>query len=200
MTTDTRTDARALKEANTEHDVLAVIRERFSARAFSGEPLTEDELLTLFEAAAWAPSAMNEQPWRYRYTLRGEEAFDRLWNCLNTGNQPWTKNAGALVVCSVMTTLERNGQPNGSRLHDLGLANAQLLIQATSMGIFGHLMGGFDHARAQQELGTDPQREEVFCLLALGRLASPDSLDEPFRTRELTARTRRPLGAIVTRL
>ena len=68
------------------------------------------------------------------------------------------------------------------------------------MGIFGHLMGGFDHARAQQELGTEPQKEEVFCLLALGRLASPDSLEEPFRTRELTTRTRRPIGQIVTRL
>ena len=200
MTTDTRTDARTLKVASTRHAVLPVIRERFSARAFRDEPLPEDELMTLFEAAAWAPSAMNEQPWRYRYALRGTEAFDRLSNLLNTGNQPWSKNAAALVVCSVKTTLERNGQPNHSRLHDLGLANAQLLMQATSMGIFGHLMGGFDHGRAQEELGLDPAKEEVFCILALGRLTSPETLDEPFRTRELTARSRKPLNGIVVRL
>ena len=98
------------------------------------------------------------------------------------------------------TTLERNGQPNHSRLHDLGLANAQLLTQATSMGIFGHLIGGFDHGRAQQELGLDPAKEEVFCILALGRLTSPETLEEPFRTRELTERSRRPLSTTVTRL
>lgn len=200
MTTGIRIDARAIKEARTDHDVLPVIRERFSARAFSYEPLEEEELMTLFEAAAWAPSAMNEQPWRYRYALRGTGAFDRLWNLLNAGNQPWAKNAAALVVCSVMTTLERNGHPNHSRLHDLGLANAQLLTQATSMGIFGHLMGGFDHERAQQELGLDPAIEEVFCILALGRITSSETLEEPFRTREMTARSRRPLHATATRL
>ena len=96
--------------------------------------------------------------------------------------------------------MERNGQLNHSRLHDLGLANAQLLMQATSMDIYGHLMGGFDHARAQQELGLDPAEEEVFCILALGRLTSPESLEEPFRTRERTMRTRRPLVQTVARL
>ncbi len=200
MTTDTRSDARSIKEARTEHDVLPTIRERFSARAFSDQVLSEDELLTLFEAATWAPSAMNEQPWRYRYAMRGTLAFDRLWDLLNSGNQPWAKNAAALIVCSVMSTLERNGQPNQSRLHDLGLANAQLLMQATSMEIFGHLMGGFDHARAQKELGLDPATEEVFCILALGRLTSPETLPEPFKTRELTPRIRRPFAETVTRL
>lgn len=200
MNTDTGTETRAIKEARTEHDVLPLIRERFSARAFSEEPLSEEEVLTLFEAAAWAPSAMNEQPWRYSFALRGTDAFDRVWNWLNTGNQPWAQKAAALVVCSTKTTLARNGQPNQSRLHDLGLANAQLLMQATSMGIYGHLMGGFDHGRAQEELGLDPAKEEVFCILALGRLTSSETLDEPFRTRELTARSRRPQRETVTRL
>lgn len=193
-------DTKALKEARTEHAVLPVIRQRFSARAFSAEVLNEAELMTLFEAAAWAPSAMNEQPWRYRWALRGTEAFDRLWDLLNTGNQPWAKNAAALVACSVKTTLERNGQANHSRLHDLGMANAQLLVQATSMGIYGHQMGGFDHGRAQSELDLDPAKEEVFCILALGRLTTPESLSEPFRTRELMPRSRRPLSESVVRL
>jgi nitroreductase len=200
MTDLTTVDTKALKEARTENAVLPLIRQRFSARAFSPDLLREEELLALFEAAAWAPSAMNEQPWRFRYALRGSEWFDKLWSCLNPGNQPWTRNAAALVVCSVMKKLERNNEPNHSRHHDLGLANAQLLMQATSMGIYGHLMGGFDHEKADQVLGIDAENEEVFCLLALGRLGDPDALVEPFKTRELMSRTRRPLASIAQRL
>jgi len=200
MTTPTTVDTKALKQAHTARPVHPLIRERFSARAFSLEPLSETDVLTLVEAAAWAPSAMNEQPWRYRYALRGTEWFDTLWNCLNSGNQPWTKDAAALVVCSVKKKLERNGQPNNSRHHDLGLANAQLLLQATSMGIFGHLMGGFDHAKADRELGIDNEDEEVVCLLAIGRLGTPEMLPEPFKTRELTPRTRLPLADLVLKL
>ena len=200
MTELTAVDTRTLKGAHTTQPVHPLIRGRFSARAFSPEPLSEAEVLTLMEAAAWAPSAMNEQPWRYRYALRGTDWFDKLWNCLNTGNQPWTRDAAVLVVCSVMKKLERNGQPNQSRHHDLGLANAQLLLQATSMGIYGHLMGGFDHGKADRELGIENEHEEVVCLLALGRLGTPDTLVEPFKTRELTPRTRRPLADIVHRL
>ena len=200
MTELTTIDTRTLKEAHTAQPVHPLIRGRFSARAFSPEQLSDAELLTLLEAAAWAPSAMNEQPWRYRYALRGTAWFDTLWNCLNSGNQPWTRDAAALVVCSVMTKLERNGQPNHSRHHDLGLANAQLLLQATSMGIYGHLMGGVDHEKADRELGIDAEQEEVVCLLAIGRLGTPDSLIEPFKTRELTPRTRRPLAGTVQRL
>lgn len=200
MTELTTVDTRTLKEAHTTRPVHPLISGRFSARAFSPEPLAEAEILTLVEAAAWAPSAMNEQPWRYRYALRGTEWFDTLWNCLNAGNQPWTKDAAALVVCSVMKKLERNGQPNHSRHHDLGLANAQLLLQATSMGIYGHLMGGFDHEKADRELGIDNEQEEVVCLLALGRLGTPDTLVEPFKTREFMPRTRRPLAGTVQRL
>ncbi len=196
----TTLDTMTLKEARTMQPVHPLIRGRFSARAFSPQPLSETEILTLVEAAAWAPSAMNEQPWRYRYALRGTNGFDRLWNCLNPGNQAWAKEAAALVACSVIKDLERNGQPNHSRHHDLGLANAQLLLQATSMGIYGHLLGGFDHEKADRELGIDQKREEVVCFLALGRLGNADSLSEPFKTRELTARTRRPLATTVHRL
>ena len=144
--------------------------------------------------AAWAPSAMNEQPWRYRYALKGTPAFDALWACLNTGNQPWAKDAGALLVSSGMTRLARNGQPNHTWQHDVGMANANLLTQATDMGIYGHILGGFDHAKATALLGIDAQQEELVCLIALGHLGHAEDLIEPFRTRELTPRTRRPLA------
>jgi nitroreductase len=189
-----------VKEAQTEHPVHALIRQRWSARAFDAKPLATEVLLTLFEAAAWAPSAMNEQPWRYRYALRGTPAFDLLWSLLLPGNQPWAKDAAALVVCSGTKLLAKNHTPNVSWMHDVGLANANLLTQAVSMGIYGHLMGGFDHAKANAALSIDVEGEEVVCLLALGYLGGPEHLIEPFRTRELTARARRPLGETVTAL
>ncbi len=189
-----------LKEAATEHAVHPLIRNRWSARAFSAAPLSEEVMHTMIEAAAWAPSSMNEQPWRYRYALRGTAAFEQLWECLMGGNQPWTKDAGALLVCSGMTLLAKNGQPNSAWKHDLGLANANLLTQAVSMNIYGHLMGGFDHAKANAVLSIDETNEEVFCFLALGYLGEAEQLIEPFKTRELTARSRRPLAETVMAL
>lgn len=194
------TDIKALKEAHTEHAVHALIRQRFSARGFSDQPLSAEVMNTLFEAAAWAPSSMNEQPWRYRYALRGTPAFEELWSCLTVGNQPWAKGAAALVVCLGRTNLQRNGQPNHYWLHDVGLANANLLIQAASMDIYGHLMGGFDHDKAKATLGLSELAEEVACFIALGHLGDADQLVEPFKTREHTARVRRALSETVTAL
>jgi len=192
-------DTRALKVAHTEHAVLPLIRERWSARAFSEKPITDEVMRTLFEAAIWAPSAMNEQPWRYRYALHGTEDFQRLWDCLSGGNQPWAHNAGALVVCSGMKLLRshKNRQPNHSWQHDVGLANANLLLQATSMGIYCHLMAGFDHEKANAALGIDTGKEEIVCFLALGYLGDVAQLIEPFHTREITPRTRRALAETV---
>lgn len=200
VTTDMPVDIKTLKEAPTEHPVIQLIRQRFSARGFSGAPITTKVMMTLFEAAAWAPSSMNEQPWRYRYALRGSAAFDTLWACLTVGNQPWAKNAAALVVCSGSTLLERNGEPNHYWLHDVGLANANLLLQAASMDIYGHLMGGFDRALLNTQLGSLGNHEEVACVLALGYLGDADVLGEPFLTRERTPRKRRALDRTVTAL
>lgn len=193
-------DTKDLKRASTTHPVHPLIRGRFSARAFADAPFTHEVMLTLLEAAAWAPSSMNEQPWRYRYALRGTPAFDRLWECLRPGNQPWTRNAAALVVCSGIKVLDRDGSPNTAWEHDVGLSNANLLTQAVSMGIYGHLMGGIDRGRTEALLGLDPAHEGIVCLLALGYLGTADQLGEPFRTRELTPRTRRPLAELVTAL
>lgn len=194
------TDIKALKEAPTEHPVHALIRQRFSARGFDEKSMTPEVMNTLFEAAAWAPSSMNEQPWRYRYALRETPAFELLWSCLTTGNQPWAKNAAALVVCLGRTDLHRNGHPNHYWQHDVGLSNAYLLLQAVSMGIYGHLMGGFDHAKTNSALGLGDGPEEVSCFLALGYLGDAEQLAEPFKTREHTPRVRRALSETVTAL
>lgn len=189
-----------VKRASTMHAVHPLIRDRFSARAFADAPFTDEVMRTLLEAAAWAPSSMNEQPWRYRYAMRGTPAFDALWECLKPGNQPWSRNAAALVVCSGITVLARDGSANLAWAHDVGLSNANLLTQAVSMGIYGHLIGGFERCKAEELLAIDTAREEIVCLLALGYLGDPDTLAEPFRTRELTPRTRRPLDEVVTAL
>ncbi len=190
-------DVLSIKQARTQHPIHSLLRDRWSARAFNGELLSEEELMTLFEAASWAPSSMNEQPWRYHYAHRGSPGFDRLWDALLPGNQAWTRNAAALVAVVGKKQFERNGAPNESWMHDAGMANANLLIQATSMGIHGHLLGGFEPGPVHELLGLDLENEAVACLLALGRLGEIEQLEEPFRSRELAGRERRPLTSTV---
>lgn len=185
-----------IKTASTRLPVIDLIKNRWSARAFSEENLTAEHLLTLFEAASWAPSSMNEQPWRYRFALRGTSRFEQIWECLLPGNQPWAKDAAALLVCTVNKNFERNGRPNRHALHDAGMANAFLLLQATQMEIYGHILAGYDSdkLRAAFEL---PDGEQDVCILALGFLGTPEQLDEPYRTREITPRSRRAVDEFV---
>lgn len=180
-----------LKTANTEFPVLDLIRERWSARSFSGVPIASADLFTLFEAASWAASAMNEQPWRYYYAHRGTEAFTELWQCLMPGNQPWTQQAAVLMAAVAETHYQADGKPNPTALHDVGMANAHMMLQAVSMHIYGHMMGGFDaqKVRAYLSLPEDGSLKPV-CIIALGYLAEPEKLPEPFKTRELTPRKR----------
>lgn len=190
----------AIKQARTTHPIHPLLRDRWSARAFNSEPLTEEELMTLFEAASWAPSSMNEQPWRYHYAHHGTLGFERLWESLLPGNQPWARNAAVLVAVTGKTRFERNNAPNGSWLHDIGMANANLLIQATSMGIHGHLLGGFETEPVMSLLDLDEEAEAVACLLALGRIGPVDRLEEPYRSKELMERERRALDVTAIRI
>jgi nitroreductase len=186
----------AHKHAQTHYPVADFIKHRWSPRAFTPQPISDDDLRTLFEAAAWAPSAMNEQPWRFVYVHRNNaEAFQRLWDCLLPGNQPWAQNAAVLVVVLARTTFQ-NQQPNRHYLHDAGMATANLLLQAGTMGIHGHVMGGFDLAKTQQTLHL-PADLEPATFLALGYAGEAEQLEEPFRSREQAPRSRKPLGEFV---
>lgn len=189
-----------LKEARTQHDVLPLIRKRFSPRAFTLDALAEDELLTLIEAASWAPSSMNEQPWRFRYAHRGSADFEGLRATFSAGNQPWAPNAAAVIAISSMKHHARDHAPNATWAFDTGLAVGNLLVQATAIGIYGHLLGGFDHAAASTALGIDPVEEELICLLVLGRLGEAETLPEPYLTRERTPRSRKPVSEIAQRI
>ena len=186
-----------MKEAKTKYPVTELIKKRWSARAFSPKSISDEDLFTLFEAAGWAASASNEQPWRYIYAKReDEEAFAKMVNCLMPGNQPWAKNAAVLILCLAKNTQGPDNKPNIAAHHDVGLSNATLLLQAVSQNIYGHMMGGYDRVKTKSEFNI-PDNHDTVIFMALGYLDKPETLEEPFKTRELTPRTRKDLSEIV---
>lgn len=184
----------AIKTAQTQGPVSQLIRKRWSARSFSSQPIGQSDMETLFEAASWAPSSMNDQPWKYLWALREESrAHEQMVKCLLPSNQAWAKDAAALVLSLAETNFSQNGKANRHYLHDVGSANTLLLLQATEMNIYGHMIGGFDMALTK-EIFQIPDRLEPVCFIALGYLAEPEQLEEPFRSRELSPRSRKPLS------
>lgn len=184
-----------IKVPETKYPVIDTIRNRWSARAFSNEPVSKETMFAILEAASWAPSAFNEQPWGYVVGMRqNEKGFKMLLDCLSPGNAAWAKNAGVLILSYAKLTVTPTGNPNASALHDTGMANQNLLLQATAMNVYGHIMGGFDKQKAIDDFGLTDDYAPV-CMIALGYLDEPESLEEPFRSRELTPRTRKPISS-----
>jgi nitroreductase len=188
-----------IKIAETKFPVNELIATRWSARSFSEKEISEKNMNTMLEAASWAPSAMNEQPWEYVYAHHGTEGFELLKNTLLPGNLPWAKSAAVLIASIARTVYSSNGKENGVALHDLGLANANILLQATALNIHAHVMGGFDPEKLREALNLSAEQKPV-CVIALGYLDSPEKLEEPFRSRELQPRTRKALSEFSTRL
>ncbi len=176
------------------HDLLA---RRWSPRAFSERPVEPDKLRRLLEAARWAPSSYNEQPWAYLVaTLEDAAEHARLLSVLVEGNIAWAKRAPVLMLSIAKLNFEHNGKPNRHAFHDVGLASANLVLQATAMGLAVHQMAGF-HAEKARELFGIPEGWEPVAAIALGYPGEPDALPEPIRQRELAPRTRKPLGQFV---
>jgi len=189
-----------IKQAKTKNNVNELIKNRWSARAFSEKEITQEKLETIFEAAGWAFSAMNYQPWRYIYAHRKDETnFKRMTDCLAGGNKPWAKDASVMIMALAKKNYD-NGTPNASALHDIGAANATLILQALSMDIYGHLMGGYDKEKAIELFKIDTNEYEPVVFIALGYLDSPEKLIEPFKTREVTPRTRKPLADYIVEM
>ncbi len=179
--------------AATLHPLLET---RWSPRAFSTESLTDAELLPLFEAARWAPSASNEQPWRFIVARRDQaEAFGRIFACLSESNRRWAGTAGALAI-AVAARFTGSGRENSHARYDLGQAVAHLTVQAADAGIYVHQMGGFsaDAARAAFAI---PEGFDPAVAIALGRLGDVEALDERDRERESKTRDRRSLSKTV---
>ena len=188
-----------IKEAQTIHPVIDLIRRRWSPRSFSERMLDEERLNTLFEAASWAASSGNEQPWQYVYAFRGTEGFSKLWHCLDDGNRPWTFKASVLIASVKRTIIERNQKVNAWASHDVGMANAHMFLQAVSMGFYCHPMAGFYPDKLRETLGLDEFQEPV-CMIAVGYLDDPDKLDEPNRTKEITPRSRKGIDTFARKI
>ena len=188
-----------IKIPKTEHPVIDLIKNRWSPRSFSEKVIAEQDMHTIFEAASWAFSANNEQPWEYVYAHKADtEAFQKLHDCLLRGNKPWTRHAAVLGV-SLIRKKMANGKENNTAKHDLGAANATMMLQATSMGIYGHMMAGFDPEKTFETLNLDKEEVDTVAFFAMGYLDSPEKLEEPFKTRELTPRTRKAVSEFTRR-
>lgn len=184
------------KIAKTDYPVHELIAKRWSPYGFSDTPIDAQTIRSLFEAARWAPSSYNEQPWRYIVATREQSAaFDKLLSCLVEMNQQWAKHAPVLALGVVKHDLS-NGKPNRAAVHDLGLASAHLTFEATARGLFVHQMIGIDPETARERYAI-PDGFEAWTALAIGRAAVPEELSEKYRERDLVERTRRPLSEFV---
>lgn len=174
-----------------DHPIEPIFLHRWSPRAMSGEPLTEQELMTLFEAARWAPSTYNEQEWRFLYARRDTPQWPLFFGLLMEANQVWCSRAAVLVVVLARKTFARNGKPNPVHLYDAGSAWENLALQATVMGLVAHGMAGFHFEKARKELHV-PEHFAVAAMMALGRRGDPADLPPELRERE-TLTDRRPV-------
>ena len=182
----------------SERDIDPLFLERWSPRAFTGEALPEAELLTMIEAARWAASSYNSQPWRFLYALRGTAHWDAFLGLLTESNRSWANQAGALLVLVSNSLMRVPGAerevPSHSHSLDAGAASANFALQATRLGWQAHGMVGFDRERAFAELRV-PQGYRVEAAYAVGRVGDPAQLPEALRARE-APNGRRPLAEI----
>jgi nitroreductase len=191
----------AARSRSPRHPIEPLFHERWSPRAFTGEEIPVETLMGLFEAARWAPSAMNAQPWRFVYARRGTPAFERLLAALVPANQAWASRASALVAVVSAELMVLPGKPapvpNAARSFDAGAAWAQLALQAQLWGWSTHAMGGFDREAAAAALALPPAHAvEVF--VAIGRRGDPSGLPDWAKERE-QPNDRKPLAELVYR-
>jgi len=185
------------KPAPADFPVHELLRYRWSPRAFSGDELGATELHLLFEAARWAPSAFNEQPWTFLVAMRQHAVdFDRLLSCLNPSNQVWARHASGLFIAVVRRDLAAKPQPNRTGQYDLGQAVAHFTFQATALGVAVHQMAGMDleltRSTCEIPAGYDP-----VTAVAFGRPGEAHALPDAVRQREASPRVRKPLREIV---
>ncbi len=185
------------KPAENQYPIHELIRERWSPRAFAPKMVEPEKLHSLFEAARWAASCFNEQPWNFIVaTKENEEEFARVLGCLVEGNVLWAQHAPVLMLSVASLNFARNGKPNRHAFHDVGLAAATLTLQATALGLVVHQMAGFSTAKAREEFAI-PDGYEAVAAIALGYQGDPESLPDDLRQKELAPRTRRAADSFV---
>jgi nitroreductase len=185
------------KKAPHVDGVLPIFHERWSPRSFSSRPVTRETLARIFEAARWAASSYNEQPWRFIVGERGSETYRRIFDSLGEFNQKWTVHAPILILGVALTNFSHNGAPNRFAVYDLGAAASYMTLEAAALGVATHQMAGFDENKARELLGI-PAEFAIGSVIAMGYQDDPAKLGDPqLIERETSPRERKPLGEIV---
>ncbi|MCX8054552.1 MAG: nitroreductase family protein [Ignavibacteria bacterium] len=184
------------KPAQTSVEINELSRKRWSPRSFdANRPVSRQQIIALCEAARWAPSCYNDQPWKFiicdKFT--NKEAYDKLFNCLVEFNQGWAVNAPVLIAVIAANKLSFNGEENRWSGYDCGAAAATIAYEAVRQGLVTHQMGGFDTEKLMKEFSV-PENHTPMAVIAVGYQGSPDSLSEQYQNTEKAERSRRPLG------
>lgn len=186
---------KTVNNRTTKYSINDIFLNRFSPRAMSGETISKEELMTLFEAARWAPSLSNEQPWRFIYAIRETPDFDKFLSFLMEGNKIWCKNASILIVVISKKDLSKGGI-NIAHSFDTGAAWENLALQSTSMNLVSHGMAGFDYILVKKELSI-PDNYNVEMMIAIGKPGKIEDLPEALQEREKPS-DRKPLEEIIS--
>lgn len=198
---DASREARMMRNENnaqTQYPIHDLIRERWSSRAFSSQMIGKETIGTLMEAARWAASSFNEQPWSFVLVTKEQQPneFEKLLNCLTERNRSWAQYAPLLLLTVARLMFTNEDKSNRHAFYDVGLAVGNLTIQATALGLTVHQMGGFDVEKTRQTCGI-PNGYEPIVVIAIGYPGEPASLPQPFREGEFTTRNRNPLETFV---
>jgi nitroreductase len=188
-------DPEVQKTRSLTYEINHVIVNRWSPRSFIPGEINDKELFSLFEAARWAPSSSNSQPWRFIFAKRNSRHWNMLFNLLVDFNKQWCADASALVVIISRKNFEHNGQPSITHQFDSGAAWENLAIQAISQGLITHGMAGFDYIKARNDLEV-PEDYDVLAMIAIGKRGPKEKLPAELQARE-TPNTRKPLTEIV---
>jgi nitroreductase len=191
------TDLEAIKHVPASAGIHELIAERWSPRAYSDKPVSNEDLKKIFTAASWAASSSNEQPWRFLVGHKGDEVYAKILDCLVEFNQNWAKSAPLLILTLAKTTFSKEGNPtNGWALHDTGAASANMCLQAIALGIHTHGMAGFDKDKVRTHFNLPPEYTEG-AVWAMGYLGDPSTLPDYMQKMELAKRERKPLEELV---
>jgi nitroreductase len=178
-----------------EHGVNKIFVDRWSPRAMSGEKLSNDELMKLFEAARWAPSSYNNQPWRFIYAISGSSHWQKMFDLMVPFNQSWTKNAAVLVLIISRKNFEYNNKPSVTHSFDTGSAWMSLALQGSLMGLVVHGMEGFDYAKARTTYNI-PENYNIEAMCAIGKPGKKEDLPIDLQKKEEPS-DRKPLKDII---
>jgi nitroreductase len=185
------------QSTSIEQPLVDVIQQRRSSRAYAETSIGQEKIQTLFEAARWAPSSNNEQPWSYIYATKDQpELWGKLFDSLMDGNKIWAERAPLLILSMIRKNFVGSGKPNPSAKYDLGAANAFLSLQATHLGLNVHQMGGFDREKAKLNLNI-PDTHDPAVMLAIGYLGNTELLPAFLQEREVAPRARYTQDAFV---